>query len=189
MIVGYARVSTLDQNLELQINDLKNAGCEKIFADKISGSTKSRPELDKCLEFLQPGYTLKVWRLDRLGRSAKDLISHVENFKTQGVNFVSLKESIDTTTDIGQMFFYICAWLAQMELNLIKERTRAGLIAAKKRGRMGGRPEMLNESQKELLWEMHSNGKSIQKIRDVLNISRPSVYRYINSMKKTRGSE
>ena len=125
MLIGYARVSTLDQSPELQQDALQAAGCEKVFTDKITGTAKTRPELDKLKEQLREGDTLVVWRLDRLGRSLKDLIEWVAYLETKGVEFKSLQESIDTTTSTGKLVFHMFAALAEFERNLIRERTQA----------------------------------------------------------------
>ena len=137
---GYARVSTGDQDLSLQINELKAAGCEQIYTDKISGTKNRRPGLDECLKSLRPGDTLVVWRLDRLGRSMQHLVSVVADLKKRGIGFRSLRDgAIDTTSASGQLVFNVFAALAQFEAELIRERTRAGLSVARARGRKGGR--------------------------------------------------
>lgn len=143
MIIGYARVSTQDQNPELQIDALEAAGCERIYQEKITGKTRQRPELDACLNALREGDTLLVWRLDRLGRSLKDLVEIVTSLEERGVGFRSLTESIDTTNTSGKLIFHIFGALAEFERNLISDRTKAGLAAARARGRKGGRkPKM-----------------------------------------------
>ncbi len=139
-LIGYARVSTHDQDLSLQINDLVAAGCKTIFKDKMSGAKGNRPGLDDCLKTLRKGDTLIVWRLDRLGRSMQHLVSVVTDLKHQGIGFRSLRDgAIDTTTASGELIFNIFAALAQFEAELIRERTRAGLLAARARGKNGGR--------------------------------------------------
>lgn len=139
MRIGYARVSTQDQHPELQLDALTAAGCEQIFQEKVSGKDKDRPELDTCLKVLRTGDTLIVWRLDRLGRSLKDLVEIVHTLEARGVSFQSLTESIDTSNAGGKLVFHVFAALAEFERNLIRERTIAGLTAARARGRMGGR--------------------------------------------------
>ncbi|KIE41109.1 recombinase family protein, partial [Geobacter anodireducens] len=139
MLIGYARVSTQDQNLDLQRSALEQAGCERIYEDQVSGSRSERPGLKAMLDFIREGDTLVVWKLDRLGRSVKGLVDLVGEFSTKGINFKSLTDSIDTTTPAGRFFFHIMASLSQMERELTVERTRAGLIAARQQGRVGGR--------------------------------------------------
>ena len=139
MRIGYARVSTQDQHPELQLDALAAAGCEQIFQEKVSGKDKDRPELGICLKVLRTGDTLIVWRLDRLGRSLKDLVEIVHTLEARGVSFQSLTESIDTSNAGGKLVFHVFAALAEFERNLIRERTIAGLTAARARGRMGGR--------------------------------------------------
>ena len=143
MDIGYARVSTSDQNTSLQIDALNAAGCEKIYEELFSGASKDRPELSRCIDVLRSGDTLTVWRLDRLGRSLKDLVAIISDLEERGVGFRSINESIDTTTPGGKLVFHIFAALAEFERSLIQERTRAGLAAARARGRKGGRkPKM-----------------------------------------------
>ena len=141
MFIGYARVSTDDQNLDLQLDALAKAGCERIFEDRMSGARAERPGLLRALDVARGDDTLVVWRLDRLGRSLKDLIRHVETMEERKIGLRSLQESIDTTTSGGRLFFHIFGALAEFERNLIRERTMAGLTAARARGRQGGRPK------------------------------------------------
>jgi DNA invertase Pin-like site-specific DNA recombinase len=146
MRIGYARVSTHDQNPELQTDALRTSGCEQIHQEKASGKSKDRPELERCLQTLRAGDTLVVWRLDRLGRSLKDLVEIVQALQDRGVGFQSLTESLDTTNAGGRLVFHIFGALAEFERNLIRERTIAGLAAARARGRRGGRREKLSRS-------------------------------------------
>lgn len=139
MRIGYARVSTQDQKAELQTDALRSGGCEQIFEEKASGSSRARPELETCLKVLRSGDTLVVWRLDRLGRSLTDLVEIVSVLQARGVGFISLTESIDTVSAGGKLIFHLFAALAEFERNLIRERTVAGLAAARARGRKGGR--------------------------------------------------
>ena len=139
MKVGYARVSTHEQNLDLQEDALKEAGCERIYRDRVSGAASDRPGLQNALDYVREGDTLVVWRTDRLGRSLKHLIETVTTLEERGVGFQSVQESIDTTTSGGRLVFHIFGALAEFERNLIQERTRAGLAAARARGRKGGR--------------------------------------------------
>ncbi len=144
MIIGYARVSTSDQQPSLQLDALTQAGAERIFQESASGASRERPELAKCLDTLRHGDTLVVWRLDRLGRSLKDLVEIITELETQGVGFRSVMEAIDTTTPGGRLTFHIFGALAEFERSLIQERTKAGLAAARARGRKGGRPPKMS---------------------------------------------
>lgn len=147
LLIGYARVSTLDQSPELQLDALRAAGCEQLYEDRISGAIRERPELDSCLRTLREGDTLVVWRLDRLGRSLKDLVEIISDLERRCVTFRSLTEAIDTTTSGGKLVFHIFASLAEFERSIIQERTRAGLAAARARGRKGGRKPKLGRSE------------------------------------------
>jgi len=183
-LVGYARVSTLEQNLDLQVDALKKSGCERknIYIDKISGSKTDRPGLNTCLESLQEGDVLVVWRLDRLGRSMNHLISLIEMLKVKKIGFRSLCDSaIDTTTASGELVFNIFSSMAQFERRLIQERTQAGLVAARARGRKGGRPKIdPNNSVILTAKRMHQDkALCIDEICNVLKISRTTLYRYI----------
>ena len=180
MIIGYARVSTEDQNLDLQLDALKDSGCERIYEDKISGSKTEREGLDQALNSLREGDTLVVWKLDRLGRSLQHLISVVNGLKEKGVYFRSLKENLDTSSSTGKLIFHIFGALAEFERDIIRERTIAGLAAARARGRVGGRPKSLSDEKIKLartLWGDKSN--SIVDICDVLGISKATLYRYL----------
>ena len=183
-LVGYARVSTQEQELQLQLDALKKAGCAKefIFVDKISGTKADRPGLEKCLAELKPGDTLLVWRLDRLGRSMPHLVSLIEDLRIKGIGFRSICDgAIDTTTASGELIFNIFSSLAQFERRLIQERTRAGLEAARSRGRKGGRKKLDNNDPRILMAKnMHKDhGMSINDICKTLKISRASFYRYL----------
>lgn len=182
MKIGYARVSTLDQNPELQFDALQTAGCEKIFQDKISGAKAERPGLAEALSYLRPGDSLVVWRLDRLGRSLKHLIGVVEDLESQKVGFISLQEGFDTTTSGGKLIFQIFGALAEFERNVIRERTNAGLAAARARGRKGGRKEKLTPSQVETMRKMSvSQQHTIAEICRVMSITKPTYYRYMEA--------
>ncbi len=146
MHIGYARVSTQDQHPELQLDALTQTGCEQIFQERLSGRDRNRPELETCLKMLRKGDTLIVWRLDRLGRSLKDLVEIVQALEDRGVGFQSLTESIDTTNAGGKLIFHVFAALAEFERNLIRERTIAGLVAARARGRKGGRKVKMSKA-------------------------------------------
>lgn len=179
MKMGYARVSSDDQNLDLQRDALKIARCERVYEEKESGGKLDRPELLRLMEALRPGDTLVVWRLDRLGRSLKHLIETIEKLESQGVGFQSVTESIDTTTSGGKLVFHIFAALAEFERTLIRERTRAGLKAARARGRQGGRPKVLSEEKRKMAQALRDDPtQSIQTICKTLGISRTTFYRY-----------
>jgi len=182
MLIGYERVSTDDQNLALQHDALQAAGCEKIFSDKMSGAKADRPGLKEAFEFARAGDTLVVWRLDRLGRSLKDLMALVEGLEQRTIGFRSLQESIDTTSSGGKLIFHMFGALAEFERNLIRERTQAGLQAARARGRKGGRQPKLTPQQIEVGRSLAIDPKrSVTSICAHLGISRPTYYRYINT--------
>lgn len=176
--LGYARVSTLDQDPALQHDALLAAGCQRIFTDKASGRLESRPSLDDLLEQARPGDTVVVWRLDRLGRSLRHLLETVEVLETRGISFVSLTENIDTTTPAGRLVFHVFGALAEFERSLIRERTMAGLAAARARGRTGGRPTVWTEDKLRTVRAMRESGDyDVTSIAKVLGVSRASVYR------------
>ena len=185
MLVGYARVSTGEQNLNLQIDALKHAGCERIFQDQVSGSVKNRPNLEHALGFTRSGDTLVVWRLDRLSRSLKDLIETVTLIESKGAQLKSLHESIDTASSSGKLIFHLFGALAEFERNLIKERTLAGLQAARARGRKGGRPPSLDSEKRILVVRLYNEKKhSIIQICKMMGISKPTLYKYIHATRK-----
>ena len=182
MLIGYARVSTNDQNLDLQTDALKKASCEKLYCDKISGVKADRPGLTQALEVARAGDTLVIWRLDRLGRSIKDLIQISETLKARSIALKSLQEGIDTTTSTGQLMFNLLAVLAEFEKNLINERSKAGLAAARSRGKLGGRPKSLTQSQQKLAVKLyHKREHSIAEICKMMNISKPTLYSYVTA--------
>ena len=182
MLIGYERVSTDDQNLALQNDALQVAGCDKIFSDKMSGVKADRPGLQQALDYVRSGDTLVVWRLDRLGRSLKDLIALVEDLEHRQIGFRSLQESIDTTTSGGKLIFHVFGALAEFERNLIRERTQAGLQAARARGRTGGRRQKLTPEQIAIGRSLSSDpNRTVTSICEHLEISRPTFYRYISS--------
>lgn len=182
MLIGYERVSTDDQNLALQHDALQAAGCEKIFSDKMSGVRADRPGLKQAFEFARAGDTLVVWRLDRLGRSLKDLIALVEEMDNRKIGLRSLQENIDTTSSSGKLIFHMFGALAEFERNLIRERTQAGLQAARARGRQGGRRQKLTPQEIEIGRSLAADPKrSVTSICEHLGISRPTFYRYICS--------
>jgi DNA invertase Pin-like site-specific DNA recombinase len=177
MKIGYARTSTLDQNLDLQLDALHQAGCEKIYQEKISSVKDYRPELENCLKALRKGDTLYIWRLDRLGRSLKDLISLVNQLQDMDCELVSIKENIDTSTPTGKLTFHLFASLAEFERELIKERTRAGMSSARARGKMGGRPQKLSESEKAMIRQlMADRNNSPNDVAKRFGVSRSTVY-------------
>lgn len=180
MLVGYARVSTQEQTLDLQKDALNKLGCERTFADVISGAKQERKGLSEALEFVRHGDTLVVWKLDRLGRSLKHLIETVTTLHERGVGFKSLTEQIDTTTSGGKLIFHVFGALAEFERDLIMERTHAGLEAARARGRQGGRPRRLDEKKLKMLSALYTDkSHSINDICSTLNISKSTLYRYV----------
>lgn len=186
MKIGYARVSTLDQNPDLQEDALKKAGCEKVVVDQVSGTVAQRPGLEKVKEILRKGDTLVVWRLDRLGRSLHDLIEWVRYLNELGVGLQSLHESIDTSTPTGKLTFHLFGALAEFERNLIRERTQAGLEAARARGRRGGRRKSLAPDKRGLVVELYSEKKmTVGKICKVMGISKPTLYRYVREAQES----
>ncbi|RAH95937.1 transposon DNA-invertase [Acuticoccus sediminis] len=182
MKIGYARVSTIEQNLDLQRDALQKAGCEKILVDKASGTVAARPGLEKAKELLRAGDTLVVWRLDRLGRSLQDLITWALYLEEQGVALESLAERIDTATSTGKLTFHLFGALAEFERNLIRERTQAGLAAARARGRLGGRPKALDGDKQALAVQLYREKKlTVTKICTMMGISKPTLYAYVRS--------
>ena len=180
MLIGYARVSTQDQNLDLQTEALTKAGCKRIFNDKISGSRAERPGLTKALEMLREGDTLIVWKLDRLGRSVKNLVDLVGELHKQGIQFKSLTDAIDTGTPSGRFFFHVMASLAEMERELTGERTRAGLEAARQLGRKGGRKPALDEKQiREIKALLRDPEIQVSDVAKRYGVSRATVYKHV----------
>ena len=188
MLIGYARVSTIEQNVTLQIDELEKVGCEKIFCDKVSGAKTERPGLGEALDFLRKGDSVVVWRLDRLGRSLKHLLETVSMLEDRGIGFRSLQESIDTTTSGGRLIFHIFGALAEFERNLIRERTMAGLRAARARGRVGGRPRKLDVKKTQLAYQLYDEKKyAVKEICQMLGVSKPTLYAYLARRKKIVG--
>lgn len=180
MLIGYARISTDDQNLALQHDALTAAGCEKIYEDRISGVGAERPGLTLALEVARAGDTLIVWRLDRLGRSLKDLITLAERLEQRQVGLKSLKETLDTTSSGGRLIFHMFGALAEFERDLIRERTQAGLSAARARGRLGGRPKLLSPDKRKLAVQLYrAKEHSIVEICRLMGISKPTLYSYL----------
>ncbi len=185
--LGYARVSTDDQNLDLQRDALARAGCRRVYEEKVSGKSADRPELDHVLADLRPGDMLVVWRLDRLGRNLPELVRIVSELETKGVGFESLTERIDTTTATGELVFHLFASLAQFERNLIRERTRAGLASARARGRKGGRPPKLGLKEvREIRALLRDPDVTVSSVAKRYGVSRVTLYAHLNAPAKER---
>ena len=179
-LIGYARISTTDQDPALQLDALEAVGCIKVFSDTASGVLDRRPELDRMLDQLRDGDTVVVWRLDRLGRSLKHLITLVEDLETKDVGFRSLTESIDTTTSGGKLVFQIFAAMAEFERSIIKERTMAGLEAARARGRKGGRPTVMTPEKIKMARDLYDSKQyTVESIAKELGVSRKTLYRHL----------
>ena len=181
MLIGYARISTGRQDLALQLDALKQAGCQRTFQDTASGALKSRPQLETCLDHLRAEDTLVVWRLDRLGRSLRHLIDTISELERRDVGFRSLTEGVDTTTAAGRMTFYIFGALAEFERSLVQERTRAGLQAARARGRIGGRPSLITPDKLAAAVAMREQGRPMHAIATALEVSRATLYRHLDT--------
>jgi DNA invertase Pin-like site-specific DNA recombinase len=179
MLIGYARVSTHEQTLNLQKDALTTAGCKKIFTDTASGAQTERKGLEEALNYVRNGDTLVVWRLDRLGRSLPHLITTMTALEERGIGFKSLTENIDTTTSGGKLIFHIFGALAEFERNLIRERTQAGLVAARSRGKKGGRPKALTARQLLVAQDLYEKRHPIAEICRTLRISKATLYRSI----------
>lgn len=179
MLVGYGRVSTAEQNLELQLSALNEIGCEKLYQDKISGAKDNRPGLTMALEVLRTNDTLVVWKLDRLGRTVKGLIDLVNDLHKKGIHFKSITDNIDTSTPAGRFFFHVMASLAQMERELLAERTKAGLAAARAKGRVGGRKRKMTPSKVDSAKQLLSSGMLPKDVAQNLGVSIPTLYRWI----------
>lgn len=187
MLIGYARVSTADQTLALQEDALRAAGCERLFHDVMSGSATERPGLSAALEYARPGDVVVVWKLDRLGRSLAHLIELVHQLHESGIGFRSLQENLDTTSAGGKLIFHIFGALAEFERSLIRERTNAGLAAARARGRMGGRPPRLTSDQVRMaVRQLQEPDMTMQQIAEALHVSRATLYR---ALKRLEDSE
>jgi DNA invertase Pin-like site-specific DNA recombinase len=177
--IGYARVSTQDQRLDVQHEALTRAGCVRIFEDTASGRAVARPGLQRALDVLREGDTLVVWKLDRLGRSVKQLVDLVSGFEEQGIHFVSLTDSIDTSTPAGRFFFHVMASLAEMERELTVERTRAGLATARERGRTGGRRRVMTDGKVEAARQLLASGLPPREVASNLGVSVATLYRWL----------
>lgn len=184
MLVGYGRVSTQDQNPALQEDALRAAGCEKLFIEKVSSGKAERPQLRAALEYLREGDTLVVWRLDRLARSLDQLIKTVEDLKARGIDLKSLTESIDTGTPGGMLIFHIFGSIAQFERSIIRERSKAGVAAAKARGRHGGRPAKLAGERAEHAANLLAAGTSVSAVARSMGVSRSTVLRTMRMLEK-----
>ena len=181
MLIGYARVSTADQDPQLQLDALSEAGVERLFTDHASGVATSRPQFDQMMQTLRRGDTVLVWRLDRLGRSMRHLLDLVAQFEEREVGLRSLNEDLDTTTANGRLIFHVMAALAEFERGLLSERTQAGLRAARDRGRVGGRPKALSSAATRTLMDLRNQDKSIAEIASTLRVSRATIYRALNA--------
>ena len=175
-LIGYARVSTAEQDTALQTDALRNAGCERVFEDTASGAKADRPGLADALAYLRDGDVLVVWRLDRLGRSLPHLIETVGKLEARGVGFRSLTENIDTTTPGGRLIFHVFGALGQFERDLIRERTKAGLTAAAARGRKGGRKPVVTADKLQRAWEHIANGLNVREAATRLKVSKTALY-------------
>jgi DNA invertase Pin-like site-specific DNA recombinase len=179
MRIGYARVSTRDQNLEMQLDALNKAGCTRIFTDKLSGAQVERPGLSEALSHLREADSLVVWKLDRLGRSVKGLVDLVNELEAREVHFQSITDGVDTKTPAGRFFFHVMASLAQMERELILERTRAGLEAARLQGRVGGRKRQMTDGKAHAARKLLASGMPPQEVAHSLGVSVPTLYRWV----------
>jgi DNA invertase Pin-like site-specific DNA recombinase len=185
MFIGYARISTADQTLNLQKDALQQAGCSRIFTDTASGAKAERKGLDEALDYVRAGDTLVVWRLDRLGRSLRHLIETITGLSNREIGFKSITENIDTTTSGGKLVFHIFGALAEFERDIIRERTQAGLTAARARGRKGGRPRALTSRKAQMATALYKDkNNTVAEICRTLRISRATLYRYIGPASK-----
>lgn len=184
VLIGYARISTDDQNLCLQQDALLEAGCDQVFEDRMSGAKAERPGLAEALKYARAGDTLVVWRLDRLSRSLKDLIEMVTRLESLDIGLKSLHESIDTSSSTGKLVFHLFGALAEFERNLIRERTRAGLQAARARGHKGGRPKALDPDKQELAVKLYDEkAHTVDQICRMMGISKPTLYKYVENLR------
>jgi DNA invertase Pin-like site-specific DNA recombinase len=184
MNIGYSRISTSDQNLELQLDELKKAGCEKIFQDVASGSKDERQGLQDAISFAREGDCIVIWKLDRLSRSLRHLIDTVNQLKGRGIGLRVITMNLDTTTPSGNLVFHIFASLSEFERELIRERTIAGLQAARVRGRVGGRKRLMDEKKVQIAKSLHADGKAtVSEICETLNVSKATLYRNLKLAK------
>jgi DNA invertase Pin-like site-specific DNA recombinase len=187
--IGYGRVSTSDQNLSSQEDALKAAGCDRVFTDTFTGTKKDRPELNKALDLLRDGDTLVITRLDRLGRSAKDLLEIVTGLEERGVEFEVIEQSIDTKTPEGKLFFTIIGGFAEFEREIMRSRTMDGLAAARARGRLGGRPPKFTPKQKTQIVRLYNDGMHVSEIMQMFNAARPTIYKVLNEAKSNNTND
>jgi DNA invertase Pin-like site-specific DNA recombinase len=180
MYIGYCRISTADQNLDLQIQALKEAGCEKIFEEVASGAKDDRPKLKEAIEYARKGDVIVVWKLDRLSRSLKHLIETVNDLEKREIGFKCITQNLDTTSPSGKLIFHVFGAISEFERSLIRERTAAGLKVARARGRLGGRPKVLDLEKITIAQSLYDDGKTtVEKICSTLGISRATFYRYV----------
>jgi DNA invertase Pin-like site-specific DNA recombinase len=189
MLVGYARVSTLDQNLDLQLDALRAAECERIFTDRTSGARADRPGLRDALAYARDGDLIVVWKLDRLSRSLGHLVETVQELERRGIGFRSLTEAIDTNSPGGKAIFPIFAAISSVERTLMQERTRAGLAAARQRGRIGGRPKLLTAEKLEAATKLLANGTPPRDVASVIGVSIPTLYRHCPASQRATSAE
>jgi len=182
-IVAYVRVSTHEQNLDLQIDAMEKHGYDVLYQETVSGAKADRPEFEKCLAYLRPGDTLVVWRLDRFGRTLRKTLDLVEQLEEKKIEFKSLLDSFDTATASGRMFFHLCAVFAEYERNVMRERTFAGLAAAKAQGRVGGRKPSMDKKKIEKCVELHKKGVRAQDIAKMMKCSKSTVFKYLQQEK------
>jgi DNA invertase Pin-like site-specific DNA recombinase len=182
-IVGYIRVSTHEQNLDLQIEAMEKHGYDMLYQEMVSGAKADRPEFEKCLNYLRKGDTLVVWRLDRFGRTLRKTLELVEQLEEKGVEFKSLQDNFDTSTASGRMFFHLCAVFAEYERNIMLERTYAGLAAAKAQGRVGGRKPSMNKKKIAEAVDLHKKGVSAKQIAQMMKCSKSTVFKYLQQEK------
>jgi DNA invertase Pin-like site-specific DNA recombinase len=187
MLIGYARVSTEDQHLDLQLDALKAAGCYQVCTDKLSGASKLRPGLEEAFKYLREGDTLVVWKLDRLGRTVKGLVDMVGELEAKGIHFRSLTDSIDTGSVSGKFFFHVMAALAEMERGLLKERTNAGLAAARARGRLGGRKPVMDSTKIAAARKLLDAGMPATEVAKQLGVGRATLYRTVKHAARPHG--
>ncbi|MEL3974307.1 recombinase family protein [Rossellomorea oryzaecorticis] len=182
MKIGYARVSTQDQSLDLQMDALTHAGCEKVYSEKVSGMKDDRQKLLELIEYAREGDVLVVYKLDRLGRSTKKLIELTEELERRGIELVSIRDNIDTTTAVGKAMFRMLAVLSEMERDLISERTRAGLESARLRGRKGGRPKKDNKKVENALKLYNTEQYTVREIEEMTGVSKATLYRKLKEL-------
>jgi DNA invertase Pin-like site-specific DNA recombinase len=189
VLIGYARVSTVDQNLDLQVDALRSAGCERIFTDRTSGARADRPGMREALDFARPGDVVVVWKLDRLSRGLGHLVETVQALEKRGIGFRSLTESLDTSRPEANAIFPIFAALSSVERSLIRERTMAGLQAARQRGRVGGRPRLFTTEKKRAAARLLANGTPPRDVANVLGVSVPTLYRHLPASHRAANAE